>query len=453
MNLRKKLILTIILLSYFVTAMDGAVIITGLEKIASELRLSQSALSWVQNAYVLAWGGFMLLGGKLSDTFGRKSILNLSFVIFGMSSFIAGISSSAWLLILARFLQGMGAAILAPTSLALIVDCFKGMERVKAIAWYSSISGLGLSVGLVVGGILAGLFSWRYGFFINIPILLFMLVISIIVLTTKKEKKQDHFLFDIKGTVLSVIGIFTFVYAINGARSPWLWLLLSILVLSVFIMVEAKAEAPIMPLRLFDFRRSRANFARILFSGSMMGFYFFISEYLQEALHLSPLWIGVAFFPLTLSTFIAAIEVPKAIQRFGNMKVLFFGQLLMLSGFIMMLDLSGNSFYWENIAIPMLFLGFGQGFTMSPLTNIGIAGVEQKDTGAASGIVNAAHQIGCSVGLSVMVSASVSVSGIIPTCHVAMMTGLVFTILSIGTLFIQKQYIIKITLILKEWKQ
>lgn len=125
----------------------------------------------------------------------------------------------------------------------------------------------------------------------------------------------------------------------------------------------------------------------------------------------------------------------------------------MLSGFIMMLDLNGNSFYWENIAIPMLFLGFGQGLTMSPLTNIGIAGVEQKDTGAASGIVNAAHQIGCSVGLSVMVSASVSVSGIIPTCHVAMMTGLVFTILSIGTLFIQKQYIIKIILILKEWKQ
>lgn len=453
MNLRKKLILTIILLSYFVTAMDGAVIITGLEKIASELHLSQSALSWVQNAYVLAWGGFMLLGGKLSDTFGRKSILNLSFAIFGMSSFIAGISSSSWLLIFARFLQGMGAAILAPTSLALIVDCFKGMERVKAIAWYSSISGLGLSVGLVVGGIFAGLSSWRYGFFINIPILLFMLVISIIVLTTKKEKKQDHALFDIKGTVLSVIGIFTFVYAINGARSPWLWLLLSILVLSIFIMVEAKAEAPIMPLRLFDFRRSRANFARILFSGSMMGFYFFISEYLQEALHLSPLWIGVAFFPLTLSTFIAAIEVPKAIRRFGNMKVLFFGQLLMLSGFIMMLDLNRDSFYWEGIAIPMLFLGFGQGLTMSPLTNIGIAGVGQKDTGAASGIVNAAHQIGCSVGLSVMVSASASVSGIIPTCHVAMMTGLAFTILSIGTLFIRKQYITRITLISKEWKR
>lgn len=453
MDLKKKLILTIILLSYFVTAMDGAVIITGLEKIASELHLSQSALSWVQNAYVLAWGGFMLLGGKLSDTFGRKSILNLSFAIFGVSSFMAGISSSDWLLIFARFLQGVGAAILAPTSLALIVDCFKGMERVRAIAWYSSISGLGLSVGLVVGGILAGLFSWRYGFFINIPILLFMLIISIKVLTTRKGKKQGRILFDMKGTVLSVVGIFTFVYAINGAKSPWLWMLISLCILSVFVIVEAKSEAPIMPLRLFNFRRSRANFARILFSGSMMGFYFFISEYLQEALHLSPLWIGIAFFPLTLSTFIAAIEVPRVIRQFGNMKVLLFGQLLMLSGFIMMLDLNGNSLYWKNIAMPMLFLGIGQGFTMSPLTNIGIAGVEREDTGAASGIVNAAHQIGCSVGLSVMVSASVSVSGIVQTCHVAMMTGLVFTVLSISILFIQKQYITKITLILKEWKQ
>lgn len=446
MSLRKNLILAVILLSYFVTAMDGAVIITGLEKISTELKLSQSSLSWVQNAYVLAWGGFMLLGGKLSDTFGRKGILNLSLILFGISSFMAGASTSARLLIFARFLQGIGASILAPTSLALIVDYFKGMERVRAIAWYSSISGLGMSVGLVIGGILAGLLSWRYGFFINIPILLFMLIVSLKALSSKRAcRQEERSHFDIQGTIMSVLGIFIFVYAINGASNVWPWLILSLLILSGFILTEYRSDSPIMPLRLFDFRRSRANISRLLFSGSMMGFYFFISEYLQEAMSMRPLWIGVAFFPLTLSTFITAIGVPSAIRKWGNMRVLFTGQLLMLSGFVMMLFLGARSYYWLHIAAPMLFLGIGQGLTMSPLTNLGMAGVARQDNGSASGIINAAHQIGCSIGLSVMISAGAEASDIVSSCHIAMTTGLIFTILSFITLFVRKEYITKTT--------
>lgn len=159
MDIRKKLILTVVLMSYLVTAMNAAVIVTGLELMATELRLGQTVLAWVQNSYVLAWGGFMLIGGKLSDTFGRRPILCLSLVQFGVGSMVAGMAHTAVLLIAARFLQGMGAAVLAPTSLALIIDCFEGQERVKAVAWYGSISGLGTSIGLVVGGLLAGFFS------------------------------------------------------------------------------------------------------------------------------------------------------------------------------------------------------------------------------------------------------------------------------------------------------
>ena len=135
MDIRKKLILTIILLSYFITAIDGSIVITGVTKISADLHLSSSLLSWVQNAYVLAWGGFMLLGGRLSDTFGRKLILNLALVLFGIGSLLAGIAWSASIMITARFIQGIGSAILAPTSLALIMDYFEGEERIKAIAW------------------------------------------------------------------------------------------------------------------------------------------------------------------------------------------------------------------------------------------------------------------------------------------------------------------------------
>lgn len=146
MDIKRRFILTIVLLSYFVTAINGAIVITGLTDMAEELGLNQSALSWVQNAYVLAWGGFMLLGGRLSDTFGRRQILNLALVLFGIGSLLAGIAPSAIVLIVSRFIQGIGAAVLAPTSLALIIDYFKGQERVKAVAWYSSISGLGTRI-------------------------------------------------------------------------------------------------------------------------------------------------------------------------------------------------------------------------------------------------------------------------------------------------------------------
>ena len=144
MDIKRRFILTIVLLSYFVTAINGAIVITGLTDMAEELGLNQSALSWVQNAYVLAWGGFMLLGGRLSDTFGRRQILNLALVLFGIGSLLAGIAPSAIVLIVSRFIQGIGAAVLAPTSLALIIDYFKGQERLKAVAWCRSISGLGI---------------------------------------------------------------------------------------------------------------------------------------------------------------------------------------------------------------------------------------------------------------------------------------------------------------------
>ena len=178
------------LLSYFVTAMDSSIVITGLVKIKDELNLSQSALSWIQNAYVLSFGGFILLGGRLSDVFGRKRILNLSLLFFGLGSALAGAAESDVVMILARLIQGVGASILAPTSLALIMDTFEGKERTKAVAWYSSISGLGSSIGLVLGGFLASFLSWRIGFYINIPLTLLMLVLSLKILTQTSHLKN-----------------------------------------------------------------------------------------------------------------------------------------------------------------------------------------------------------------------------------------------------------------------
>lgn len=437
MDIKRRFILAIVLLSYFVTAINGAIVITGLTEMAEELRLDQSALSWVQNAYVLAWGGFMLLGGRLSDTFGRRQMLNLSLVLFGIGSLLAGVATTAVVLVFSRFMQGVGAAVLAPTSLALIMDCFEGQERVKAIAWYSSISGLGMCIGLIIGGISASFFSWRYGFFIYLPLILFMLAISVKVLA-KGEKEVRKIRFDIWGTIYSVLGIFSLVYAIDGSENAWLWIGVALCFLFLFVRQEKKVPEPIMPMRLFNGIRARANIARLLFAGAMMGFYFFISEFLQEVFHFTPLWIGIAFLPLTLSTFLGAMKVPKAVRLYGNNKTLFSGLTLMSIGFVCLLKLDAASGYWSGIAMPMSFLGFGQGLVMSPLTNLGISNVWPEDSGAASGVVNAAHQIGCSVGLSVMVTVSSDAVEMAEICHIAMLVGFGFTLIAFAVMFFDK---------------
>lgn len=189
MNVKKQIILILILLSYFITAIDGSIVITGLTKIAEDLKLTHTTLSWVQNAYILAFGGFMLMGGSLGDTFGRKRMFNLSLLLFGIGSLGAGVAQNANYMIASRFLQGIGAAILAPTSLALIMDYFEDKERVKVVAWYGSISGLGLCIGLIVGGAITSYSSWRDGFLINIPIIAGMFFLSLKYLENENIKK------------------------------------------------------------------------------------------------------------------------------------------------------------------------------------------------------------------------------------------------------------------------
>lgn len=175
----KSIALFLVLSSYFITAIDGSIVITGLKRIAEDLQLSSVSLSWVQNAYVLVFGGFMLLGGRLGDTLGRKRMFNLSLMLFGFGSLGAGVAPSAGIMIAARFVQGVGAAVMAPAALALIMDYLEGEKRTKAVAWYGSISGIGLCFGLIIGGAVTTYLTWRDGFLINVPIVGVMLFLSV----------------------------------------------------------------------------------------------------------------------------------------------------------------------------------------------------------------------------------------------------------------------------------
>ncbi len=440
MTRQERAILVLALMSYLIIGIDGSIVITGLLVISADLGLSPEAASWVQNAYVLAFGGFMLLGGRLGDAFGRKSVLNTALVLFGLGSLDAGMSQTATVMIASRFLQGVGAAALAPASLALLMDTFTEQARTKAVAWYGSISGLGLCVGLIVGGAIIGYASWRYGFYVNIPLIGLMLWLSWQYVPARKGASRPHF--DVAGTLLSVAGIIAVVYTIDGAENKVVWSLSGVLLLAVFVWVESRAAMPVMPLRLFGDRTRRvAYMARFLLIAALMGYNLTISEYMQSVFGFSPLQAGCGFIPMTVLTFLTAIAVPRLVGRFGNARTAVAGFALLAIGFAGLVWGCNGQTYWHDLLLPMSLIGVGQGLAMSPLTNLGIQGVAADDAGAASGVMNMVHQIGGAVGLSLMTTACLGIDAMPLRFHRSMAIALgciLVAMVLVGTLRLHK---------------
>lgn len=243
------IILPIIIFSYFMIILDNSIIFTGTVKIAQEFGLNQSQLSWVRNAYALTFGGLVLFGGRAGDIFGRKKIFNAGLVIFGLGSLLVSIAPSLAVMIPARAFQGLDSAILAPTSLALLMDTYTGETRTRAIALYRSTAGLGGAAGLILGGLCASIWTWRVGFLINVPISLVMLLGSLRFVHSSKQTQSDSL--DLPGTILSVIGIVALVYALVGNVDQGLSFAIAVVFILAFIIREVKAKHPMMPLSLF----------------------------------------------------------------------------------------------------------------------------------------------------------------------------------------------------------
>lgn len=411
-------LLAIILASYLMIVLDISIVITALPKIQASLKLSATALSWVQNAYTLAFGGLLMLGARAGDILGRRRMFMAGLGLFTVTSLCIALAPSAEWLLVARAVQGVGAAILAPSTLALLTANFpEGPERTRAVAWYGSVAGIGASVGLVLGGVFADALSWRVGFYINVPIgIVLYLAARRHLVETRRQPGQ----FDVAGALSSMLGMGSLVYGIVRSASAG-WgdsLTLSTVLIGVSLLVflvfnEWRAKQPIMPLRLFAHReRAGAYGARVLFLGAMMGFWFFTTQYLQVVLGFSPFQAGLAFLPMTVANFAVAVMVPKLTRRLGNTRLLVTGLSLTLIGMAWLSQVSADSAYLIGVALPMVLIGIGQGGTLSPLTASGIAGVAQEDAGAAAGLVNVAHQLGGSLGLGVLVAVSaVAASG------------------------------------------
>ena len=402
--------LAIILASYLMIVLDVSIVINALPKIHHALGFSSTGLSWVQNAYTLSFGGLLLLGARAGDILGRRRMFVVGIALFTGASLAAGLAQSAAWLLAARSLQGVGAAIAAPSTLALLTASFpEGPERTRAVAYYGAVAGGGGSVGLVLGGVLTDWLSWRWGLFINVPIGIALMLAAPRVLP-ESERRSGHF--DLAGAASSTLGMFAFVYGIVRAATAG-WgdritvgsLTGGLLLLALFVANERLAAQPITPLHLFRSReRSGAYVARILFVGAMFGQFFFLTQYLQGVLRYSPLEAGVAFLPLTLAMFSMVFVVPRLSARFGSRRLLAGGVVTALVGMSWISQLSAGTSYLTGVAIPMIIPGAGAGAAFTPLTASGVAGVAPEDAGAASGLVNVAHQLGGSLGLGILVT-------------------------------------------------
>lgn len=400
-------ILTIVLTSYFMILLDNSVIFTGLPSIRAGLDLNPTALSWVQDAYTLVFGGLLLLAARAGDLIGRRQLFVIGLAVFGIASLLIGLAPSGWWIITARAVQGIGAAIVAPTSLALITAYFDGAARARAVAWYAATAGIGASLGLVIGGALSAWISWRAAFLVNVPIAAVMIVAARTVLA---ETPRVRGRFDFLGAIGTTLGVGALVFGIiqaadHGWTTPATITALAIGLgsLAALVVHELRAEQPIMPLRLFASRaRSGAYATRLLYMGAMIGFFYFTTQYLQDGLGLSPLQAGLGFLPMTAVNFAVATAVPRLNTRIPNRVLLVTGVLLTLAGMAWLSRLNGD--YINAVALPMLFIGAGQGLTFAPMTSYGISDVNAHDAGAASGLLNTAHQLGMALGLGFLVT-------------------------------------------------
>lgn len=378
--------------------------------------MNEASLSWVSNAYTITFGGFLLLAGRLGDLMGRKIIFVSGLFIFGLSSLAVGLSTSTEMMIIARAVQGIGSAIIAPTSLALLMDSYQGNLRMKAISYYGATAGIGSSFGLILGGWLTSAISWRVGFLLNVPFSLLLIVLTLAKVQQNEIKPSKIYFL---GSLLSVIISVLFVYGIT--ISNLLIIVASLILILVFLLWEKRITYALIPLELFKNRnRTGSYIARFTFMMAMLTYWFILPQIMQKMYNFSPLESGLAFLPLTLVNFIAALFLPKLTKALGNSKVMILGQVILLTGMFLSFISQPEWGYFYAMAFQMMIIGLGQGWLLAPLTAAGVAGVPPELSGAASGLTNMMHQLGGPVGLSIVVLFSSSVIDLSAYYHLIM---------------------------------
>ncbi len=410
-------VLAVVAVAQFMVILDSTVVNVALPTVQGALGFSEQSLSWVLNAYTLMFGGFLLLGGRAADRLGRRRLFIAGIGVFSAASLICGLAQSEGMLLVARGAQGLGGAMVSPAALSIILTTFaEGSERNRALAVWGAIAGAGGAIGLLLGGVLVQALSWRWVFFINVPIGAAVVALAPRIVPESRSESSARGGYDVEGAVAITLGTIALVFTLIKANG-WGWasgrtlagFAIAAALIAGFVLIERRHEDPLIPLGIFKNRSLAASDATMLvLAAALFGMFFFCTLYLQQVLGYSALKTGLLYLPFSVTLIGASAAASRLVDSFTPKPVLLTGLFIATAGFVILTRVSGHGDYTSHVLPAMIVLGAGLGLSFVPITISATNGVAATESGLASGLLNTTQQVGGSLGLAILSSVSTS---------------------------------------------
>jgi EmrB/QacA subfamily drug resistance transporter len=409
----KNFALLLLAMTQLVVVIDASIINVALPSIGRALHISEDDLSWVVNAYTLTFGGFLLLGGRLADYFGRRRIFMIGMIIFSVSSLMGGLAQGPVWLNAARAAQGIGAALASPAALSIVTTTFaEGPERNRALGIWGAVAGVGGAAGVLLGGVLTQWAGWRWVLFVNVPIGAFIVWQAPFRLNESKVEDEDERSLDVAGAVTVTAGLAMLVYGlVEATTSGWtsvstvVRLVIAVALLTAFVVIEMRTRKPLVPFSIFKIRTLLgSNIVGLLIGMSLFSMFFIITLYLQQVLGDSALRAGLSYLPLAISIVVSAGVSSQLVTKLGFKPVLIAGMLLVTAALVWFSQISANGDFLTDVLGPSLLAGIGLGASFVPVTIGAMTGTAPDEAGLASGLINTSQQIGGALGLAILAS-------------------------------------------------
>jgi EmrB/QacA subfamily drug resistance transporter len=408
-NPRRWIALAVIAIAQLMVVLDATIVNIALPRAQSDLGISNADRQWVITAYTLAFGGLLLLGGRIADYWGRKRTFLVGAAGFAVASALGGLAQNGEMLFAARALQGVFGALLAPASLALLTVLFvEARERAKAFAVYGAIAGGGSAVGLLLGGVLTEYANWRWCLLVNIPIAALALALAIPLVQESRATGDTKY--DVPGAVVITLGLTSLVYGFTkaasdgwGAAATIAFIAAGVALIAIFVAIEVRSASPLLPLRIIlDRNRGGAFLTSMLVGAGLFGAFLFLTLFLQNVLHYTPLKAGFASLPVTIGVLISAGVASNLMPKIGAKPLMIVGPVLAAAGMFSLRFIDVDTSFWAHLMPAQVLLGLGLGFTFVPLSSLALVGVPERDAGAASAALNATQQVGGSLGTALL---------------------------------------------------
>jgi EmrB/QacA subfamily drug resistance transporter len=452
----KWFIFTLVAIAQFMVVLDISITNVALPTIKNQLQFTDSSLQWVITAYALAFGGFLLLGGRAADYFGRRRMLLSGMIAFTAFSLLIGLAQSSTMLIVLRTFQGLAAAMMSPAALSIVLTTFRdGPARNRALGYWTLVATGGAAVGLLLGGALTEYFGWRWNFFINVPVGI-AVAAAIYKIVPAHAKEEERTSLDVPGAILVTSSLIAMVFAFSQTSS-WGWLsgstlgllAASLVLMAAFLFNESRSPHPLMPLSIFKIRNvSGANLMMAPIYAGMLGMFFLVTLYVQNVLHYSPVKAGLSFLPFPIILGFMSTRVPKLVSKYGFKRFLIAGPILVAIAMAMLSRLPVDGTYFGNLLPTFILMPIGIGMTFMPIIAAATSGVPARESGLASGLITTSQQMGGALGLAILssVAASATASAVHLSSEEALVHGFDRAIL-VSVAFVLFAVILAITVI------